>query len=72
MKNLATKAIVKLHDHKIQRDLQRDEEGLTILAYALGAAIVVIPLAFLVIGFGTSAVTDAGVIVDGALPAPTP
>lgn len=67
MKNLATKAIVKLHDHKIQRDLQRDEEGLTILAYALGAVIIVIPLAILVIGFGQDVVTDAGTAVDGAL-----
>ncbi len=68
MKNLATKAIVKLHDHKIQRDLKRDEEGLTILAYALGAAIIVIPLAALVLGFGTSAVKNAGDIVDTQIP----
>ncbi len=43
MKNLATKAIVKLHDRKLQHDLRRDEEGLTMLAYALGAAIVIVP-----------------------------
>ncbi len=69
MKNLATKAIVKIHDRKLQNDLRRDEEGLTMLAYALGAAIVIVPLAILVVGFGTKAVNDAGVIVDGALPA---
>ncbi len=67
MKNLATKAIVKLHDHKIQRDLQRDEEGLTILAYALGAAVIVIPLAILVIDFGTDVVLDAEAAVDASL-----
>ncbi len=67
MKNLATKAIVKLHDHKIQRDLRRDEEGLTILADALGAAVIVIPLAILVIDFGTDVVTDAELAVDDAL-----
>jgi Flp pilus assembly pilin Flp len=69
MKNLATKAIVKIHDRKLQNDLRRDEEGLTMLAYALGAAIVIVPLAILVVGFGTKAVNDAGVIVDTALPA---
>ena len=68
MKNLATKAIVKIHDRKLQNDLRRDEEGLTMLAYALGAAIVIVPLAILVVGFGTKAVNDAGVIVDTALP----
>ena len=69
MKNLATKAIVKIHDRKLQNDLRRDEEGLTMLAYALGAAIVIVPLAILVVGFGTKAVNDAGTIVDTALPA---
>ncbi len=69
MKNLATKAIVKIHDRKLQNDLRRDEEGLTMLAYALGAAIVIVPLAILVVGFGTKAVNDAGAIVDTALPA---
>ncbi len=69
MKNLATKAIVKIHDRKLQNDLRRDEEGLTMLAYALGAAIVIVPLAILVVGFGTKAVNDAGLIVDTALPA---
>ncbi len=69
MKNLATKAIVKIHDRKLQNDLRRVEEGLTMLAYALGAAIVIVPLAILVVGFGTKADNDAGAIVDTALPA---
>ncbi|MCZ6706874.1 MAG: hypothetical protein O7A71_02850 [Chloroflexi bacterium] len=72
MKNLATKAIVKIHDRKLQNDLRRDEEGLTMLAYALGAAVVIVPLALLVVGFGTKAVTEAGVIVDGAIKSTTP
>ncbi len=38
MKNLALNTIVKLQDRKMQLDIQRDEEGLTMLAYALGAA----------------------------------
>ncbi len=67
MKNLATKAIVKIHDRKLQNDLRRDEEGLTMLAYALGAAVVIVPLAILVVGFGTKAVNEAAVVVDGAI-----
>ncbi len=67
MKNLATKAIVKIHDRKLQNDLRRDEAGLTMLAYALGAAVVIVPLAILVVGFGTKAVNEAGVVVDGAI-----
>jgi Flp pilus assembly pilin Flp len=67
MKNLALKTIVKLQDRKMRRQIQRDEEGLTMLAYALGAAVIIVPLALAVLAFGNSAVTDAGTIVDGAL-----
>ena len=67
MKNLATKAIVKLHDHKIQRDLKRDEEGLTMLAYALGAAVIIVPLAIAVFEFGIATVGKAEAEVNSAL-----
>ena len=66
MRNLATKAIVKFHDRKLQNDLRRDEAGLTMLAYALGAAIVIVPLAILVATFGINTVTDAGHVVGNA------
>ena len=67
MKNLALKTIVKLQDRKMQRQIQRDEEGLTMLAYALGAAVIVVPLAIAIALFGTGAVDDAGNAVDGAI-----
>lgn len=67
MKNLALKTMVKLHDRKIQRDIKRDEEGLTMLAYALGAAVIVVPLALAIALFGTGAVDDAALKVDGAI-----
>ena len=67
MKTLLNTTVIKLHDHKLQRDLKRDEEGLTMLAYALGAAVIIVPLAAAVLAFGNSAVTDAGVKVDAAL-----
>ena len=58
---------IRLHDRKMQRDLKRDEEGLTMLAYALGAAVIIVPLATAVFAFGMDAVNDAGAKVDGAL-----
>ena len=67
MKNLLNTTVIKLHDHKLQRDLKRDEEGLTMLAYALGAAVIIVPLAAAVLTFGQGAVTDAGLKVDAAL-----
>lgn len=63
---------MKIHDRELQNDLRRDEEGLTMLAYALSAATVIVPQAILVVGFGTKAVSDAGLIVDSALPAAGP
>ncbi len=67
MKNLLNKTAIKLHDRKLQHDLKRDEEGLTMLAYALGAAVVIVPLAGAVYLFGTAAVDDAAAEVDAVL-----
>ena len=68
MQKLETIAI-RLHDRKLRRDLKRDEEGLTMLAYALGAAVIIVPLAAAVFAFGQSAVNDAADKVNGALAA---
>ena len=67
MKSFTQRIVVRMHDHKLQRDLQRDEEGLTILAYALGAAGIIVPLAATVFAFGPDAVNDAGAKVDNTL-----
>ena len=67
MKNLLNTTVIKLHDHKLRRDLKRDEEGLTMLAYALGAAVIIVPLAAAVLTFGESTVTKAGLEVDAVL-----
>lgn len=47
--------------------LRRDDDGLTMLAYALGAAIVVVPIAIAMFGFGDSSVDTAQKAVDGAI-----
>lgn len=62
-----TKYFVKLHDRKAQLDLKRDEEGLTMLAYALGAAVVVVPLAIAIALFGTDTVDQSQAAVNGAI-----
>ncbi len=64
MTNLTQRIVVRLHDAKIQRDLRRDEEGLTMLAYALGAAVIIVPMAAAVLAFGTSATDGAKADVD--------
>ncbi len=67
MTNLTQKIVVRLHDARLRRGLRRDEDGLTMLAYALGAAVIIVPLAAAVLAMGNSAVTDAGVKLDAAL-----
>ncbi len=67
MTNLTRKIVVRLHDAKLQRDLRRDEAGLTMLAYALGAAVIIVPLAAAVLTLGTRTVTDAEVKLDAAI-----
>ncbi len=47
--------------------LSRDETGLTMLAYALGAAVIVVPLAVAITLFGVDVVNGAGATVDGAI-----
>ncbi len=67
MKSITQHIAVRLHDRKLQRDLKRDEQGLTMLAYALGAAVIIVPLAAAVFAFGQDAVNDAADKVDTAL-----
>jgi hypothetical protein len=70
MKTAITRRLVRLHDRKLQRDLHKDESGLTMLAYALGAAVVIAPLAAVLFGFGNDTVTDSKDIIDSAIDAP--
>ena len=67
MRTVMTTAFVGLHDRRLQRQLQQDEEGLSLLAYALGAAVIVAPLAILLFTFASGAVTSAQSAVDTAL-----
>ncbi len=57
---------MQCHAVSVER-LSRDETGLTMLAYALGAAVVVVPMAVAFTLFGVDAVTGAEAAVDGAM-----
>ena len=72
MRKLGTRLFVKAHDWRLQQQLHRDEEGLTILAYALGAAFIVIPLAVLMLTFGTKAADHAQSSLDDLIAASVP
>ena len=65
---MITKMYAKYHDRK-SRMLNRDEEGLSLLAYALGAAVIVAPLAILLLSMGESAITSAETKIASAIAA---
>lgn len=65
---MITKIYAKYQDRKF-RALNRDEGGLSLLAYALGAAVIVAPLAILLLSFGQGAVTSAETKVASAIAA---
>ena len=49
------------------RTLVEDDEGLTILAYALGAVFILVPGAAAVYAFSNGAAADASDILDNAI-----
>lgn len=57
---------MRCHAVALER-LSRDETGLTILAYALGAAVIVVPMAVALTLFGADVANGAEAMVDGAV-----
>ena len=57
---------MRCHAEALER-LSRYETGLTMLAYALGAAVIVVPMAVALTLFGVEAVNGADAAVDGAI-----
>lgn len=58
---------VMVHDASSCREFRRDDAGLTILAYALGAALILVPLAILLWEFGSAAEQSARDTIEPAL-----
>ena len=65
MANALTRALVHIHEHALRA--RRDEAGLTMLAYALGAAVILVPLAAALFLFGGETASEAGNLVDGVI-----
>ncbi len=65
MADACTRGLVRFHDEALRA--RRDEAGLTMLAYALGAAVIIVPLAGALLLFGGDTVTEAGNRVDGVI-----
>ena len=73
MQNRATRMFVKYHDWQARRQISQDEEGLSLVAYALGAAFIVVPMAIALFLFGQQASsradTDLGTLLAASTPA---
>ena len=67
-----TQTFVKYHDWQARRRFERDEEGLSLVAYALGAAFIVVPLAIALFLFGQQATSRADADLANLLTASTP
>ncbi len=71
MQHRANQAFVKYQDWQLRR-LRDDEAGLSLVAYALGAAFIVVPLAIALFLFGQQASTRASTDLGTLLTASTP
>ena len=72
MRLRVTQTFVKYHDWQSRRRFERDEEGLSLVAYALGAAFIVVPMAIALFIFGQEATTRADTDLQALLDASTP
>ncbi len=72
MRQQAVRTFVRYHDWQIRRRMDRDEQGLSLVAYALGAAFIVIPMAIALFLFGKDASDRADTDLQLLLSASTP
>ena len=73
MRNRVMQTFAKYDDWRYQRrDLNADEEGLSLVAYALGAAFIVVPMAIALFLFGQQTTTRANADLTDLLAASTP
>ena len=72
MRTRVNKTFVKYHDWQARRRFEQDEDGLSLVAYALGAAFIVVPMAIALFLFGQQATTRADADLTALLGASTP
>ena len=58
MHSLTLKAFARYHDYRLRR-LHEDQQGLSLVAYSLGAAFIVVPLGVALYLFGQNAAGEA-------------
>ena len=71
MQHRVNQAFVKYHDWQARRRFESDEEGLSLVAYALGAAFNVVPMAIALFLFGQQATSRADADLASLLSAST-
>jgi hypothetical protein len=71
MRTQINKTFVKYHDWQARRQFESDEEGLSLVAYALGAAFIVVPMAIALFLFGQEAATSADEALAELVSTPT-
>ena len=72
MRTRINQTFVKYHDWQARRRFESDEEGLSLVAYALGAAFIVVPMAIALFLFGQQATGRADTDLGKLLAASTP
>jgi Flp pilus assembly pilin Flp len=72
MRTRVNKTFVKYHDWQTRRQFEQDEDGLSLVAYALGAAFIVVPMAIALFLFGQQATTRADADLAKLLATSTP
>ncbi len=72
MQTRVTRAFATYDDWRLRRQFQGDEAGLTLVAYALGAAFIVVPMAVALFLFGQQTTNRASADLTALLNASTP
>ena len=72
MQRRVNQVFVKYHDWQARGEFDKDEEGLSLVAYALGAAFIVVPMAIALFVFGQQATSRADADLGALLAASTP
>ena len=72
MRTRINQSFVQYHDWQARRQFTSDEEGLSLVAYALGAAFIVVPMAIALFLFGQQATGRADADLTALLGASTP
>ena len=72
MQSRIAEMFVTFHDRRLRQQVNDDEQGLSLVAYALGAAFIVVPMAIALFVFGQQSTARADTELAGLLSASSP